>query len=216
VVDNDGSQNGGVVAVKVGTSSTQFLLCTGAVIAPNVVLTARHCVSVSTSQTVACDENGVSGNGAQVGADVDLDLRGRLVGPAPVLSTGTPAAVGKAIFHAQSDILCNADVALVVLDRDLQGVAPLRVRLAKPVVQGESVRAVGYGQNDLGIKDELGLALGTRIRKDSIGVLAVGKQVSTSQTPLASNEFELGLSICEGDSGGPAISEASGAVVGVV
>ena len=40
--------------------------------------------------------------------------------------------------------------------------------------------------------------------------------VSKSQTPLGPHEFEVGRSICEGDSGGPAISERTGAVIGVV
>jgi MYXO-CTERM domain-containing protein len=40
--------------------------------------------------------------------------------------------------------------------------------------------------------------------------------VSASQTPLAGNEFELGESTCGGDSGGPAIDETTGAVVGIM
>jgi hypothetical protein len=44
----------------------------------------------------------------------------------------------------------------------------------------------------------------------------MGSGVSASKTALGTNEFEVGESICEGDSGGPAISEQSGAVIGVV
>jgi secreted trypsin-like serine protease len=40
--------------------------------------------------------------------------------------------------------------------------------------------------------------------------------VSASNTPLGAHEFEVGKSICRGDSGGPAISEETGAVIGVV
>src|SRR5437016_3853269 len=44
--DDDGAQGSapGVVALRVGDGST-FELCSGTLIAPNVVLTARHCVT---------------------------------------------------------------------------------------------------------------------------------------------------------------------------
>ena len=84
------------------------------------------------------------------------------------------------------------------------------MRLSSAVTSGETVRAVGFGQNDQN------QPIGTRFRKDGIAVLAVGATVSPSLTPLGGNEFELGESTCEGDSGGPAIDETSGAVVGVV
>ena len=207
-LDNDALANQGVVSLKIG-DGTSFELCSASLIAPNVVLTARHCVSVNLTQGVACDENGASGNGAQVGADEAVATIHVFVGTNPNFA-GTPAANAKAIFHTTTDFLCNADMALIVLDRNISGVAPLKVRLNTTTAVGEKMRSVGYGQNDKQ------LPVGTRLRKDGVGVLAVGKIVSANQTPLAANEFEVGLSICQGDSGGPAISETTGAVVGVV
>lgn len=206
--DNDARQNQGVVSLRIGDGA-QFELCSASLIAPNVVLTARHCVSVNTTTTVACDENGASGNGDQLGADMVASTIHVYLGAAPNF-TGVPAASGKAIFHSQTNVICNADMALVVLDKNVTGVTPLKVRLTGATATGEMVRAVGYGQNDQQ------LPIGTRLRKDNVGILAVGKKVSTNMTALATNEFEVGLSICQGDSGGPAISETSGAVVGVV
>jgi hypothetical protein len=208
-LDSDGSQNQAVVALKIGDSTQQFLLCSGALIAPNVVLTARHCVAAALTTNVACDQNGQSGNGSQLGADTAVGTIHVFTGAKPNL-LGTPDANAKAIFHSQSDVICNQDVAVLVLDRSILGIAPVKVRLNKPIASGEMVRAVGYGQNDQQ------LPVGTRLRKDAVGVLAVGSTVSASQTALATNEFELGLSICQGDSGGPAISESTGAVLGVV
>jgi hypothetical protein len=114
------------------------------------------------------------------------------------------------VFHPPGSTLCNLDLALVVLDRSITVAPPMRVRLTAPVAAGESLRAVGYGQNDKGAP------VGTRFRKDSVAVLAVGSTVSASQTPLAGSEFEVGESMCEGDSGGPAIDETTGAIVGIV
>ena len=209
VPDNAGNQNPAVVALKIGDGGATFLLCSGALIAPNVVLTARHCVSAQTSTTVSCDQNGVSSSPPDFAADIAPATIHVFTGAAPAL-LGAPVASAKAIFHPAGATLCNLDLALVVLDAPVTGITPLPVRLTGPVSGGEVVRAVGYGQNDQNAP------VGTRFRKDGVAVLAVGSTVSSSQTPLGSSEFEVGESMCEGDSGGPAIDETTGAVVGIV
>jgi hypothetical protein len=209
VEDNDAHQNPAVVALEVGNNGTTFTLCSGALVAPNVVLTARHCVSVQNSAAVTCDQNGVSATAPDFGADQAASSILVFTGATPALR-GSAAATGKAIFHAAGNTLCNLDLALVVLDAPIAGITPLSVRLAGAVTSNESVRAVGYGENDQNAP------LGTRFRKDGVTVLAVGSTISASMTPLGSNEFEVGESMCGGDSGGPAIDETTGAIVGVV
>jgi hypothetical protein len=154
--DNDANQNSAVVSLKIG-DGTQFELCSAALIAPNVVLTARHCVSVNITTGVACDSNGASGNGDQLGADEPIASIHVFTGPTPAF-TGTPAANAKAIFHTTSTIICNGDMALIVLDKNITGIAPLKVRMMAPTTAGEMVRSVGYGQNDIS------LPVGTRLR----------------------------------------------------
>lgn len=197
----------GVVALRVGVSGT-FELCTGAVVAPNVVLTARHCVTKNTTASVACDEEGRSANGPHVLGDEAPATIGIYTGASPSFSR-RPVALGRAVISPQGGYLCDADIALVVLDRALP-IDPLPVRLAAKAEVGESIRAVGYGQNDASV------AIGTRFRREGVRVLAQGKGLSPSRTPLGLHEFEVGTSICQGDSGGPAISESTGAVIGVV
>jgi hypothetical protein len=203
----DGDGNGSVVALKIGDGQA-YELCTAAVIAPNVVLTARHCVSDNIVTGVRCDQNGNSGNGNHVAGDVPVASIHVYSGANPNYQ-GPPIANGKALFHAGGTILCNRDIALLVLDRNVS-IKPLRVRLATTTTKGEAIKAVGYGINDKN------LPTGTRLRKDNVGVLAVGKLISSSGTPLGASEFEVGLSICQGDSGGPGISAKTGAVIGVV
>jgi hypothetical protein len=201
--------SGAVVALKVPGEGATFELCTGAMIAENLVVTARHCVSRALATTVSCTQEGQSANGDHVAGDLEPRSIQIYTGATPTFS-GSPAAYGRQIFRPAGAVLCNADIAVLMIDRPLAGFTPLAVRLEGGLRKGESIRSVGYGQNDRK------LPTGTRLRKEGVGVLAVGKTISASKTPLGSHEFEVGVSICQGDSGGPAISETTGAVVGVV
>jgi hypothetical protein len=193
-----------VVLVDMGNS-----LCSGALVAPNVVLTARHCVTRTVPGGIACDEAGNSRNGTHFRDDIPATSIRIFTGQTP--AGAAPRATAKHIRYPQSSVLCNMDIAFIVLDRDVAGIAPLAVRTQRPVVAGETIRAVGYGRNNTGDAPQ------TRLRREGVRVLAAGPQfVAARGTVVASREFEVTQSICSGDSGGPAISEQTGAVIGVV
>ena len=197
--DDDADALPGVVALRIGMEGT-FELCSGALIAANLVLTARHCVTRNLTSSVSCNENGKSSNGEHVAGDELPRNVGVYVGAAPRFGQH-PDSIAKAIVSPPGPYLCDSDIALVVLDTPITSIEPLAVRRARPAAAGEIIRSVGYGQND----DKL--PIGTRFRKDGVTVLAQGKAISASKTPLGLHEFEVGKSICQGDSGGPAISE---------
>src|SRR5512135_2500235 len=62
----------GVVAVATSHDGEDSVtLCSGTVVAPNLVLTARHCVSNAITTMPSCDADGRSDNGAPLGHDAD-------------------------------------------------------------------------------------------------------------------------------------------------
>lgn len=204
--DDDDDALDGVVALRVGMG-TSFELCTGALIAPNVVLTARHCLTRNSTTRVSCDENGRSHEKSHIDGDEAPETIGVYGGSAASFSDA-PLAFGKSIVGPGGSLLCDADIGLLVLDRALT-LTPLPVRREPAKTGGETVRSVGYGQNDKNAP------IGTRLRKQHVPVLAQGKTISRSRTRLGAHELELGLASCHGDSGGPAIAEDSGAIIGV-
>ncbi len=201
----------GVVAVATRhPDDGSMTLCSGALVAPNLVLTARHCVSRSLTATPACDTRGASHNGDHLGPDEDPANIAVYVGTHVDLSVDSPKAYASKTIHPRTRVLCDSDVAFLVLDRPLDGVQALSMRLDAPVQEGDLIVPVGFGGGFVG-------DIGTRVPRDATQVLAVGPgHNSSTGAVLGPREFEVDEATCRGDSGGPALDAHSGEIVGVV
>lgn len=187
--------------------------CSGTLIAPNLVLTARHCVSKTADVAFACDINGnlVNFTGAQIGTDHPPS---RLLvfteTKRPSFGGGaTVAAKGAKIFHDASTTLCSHDLSLVLLDRDIPDAKIAPIRLDGPPVEAETFTAVGWGVTDTTSSPDV------RQQRQNIKVLKVGPANYPGEA-VPPHDFLVGESICSGDSGGPALATDTGAVIGVV
>ena len=182
----DRGRDPAVIAIDVGGEG----LCSGTLIASQIVLTARHCVS-RTTEEVSCPPAG-----PQVTQNRAPDTLGILVGDD--ITTATLVAKGRTLVVPPGDTLCQEDIALIVLDRPVTGIAPLGVRTSSVKV-GEHVRAVGYGMTGPGS------GAGKKLLREHVAVKAVSQA-----------ELEVGEATCQGDSGGPALDEQTSEVIGVV
>lgn len=206
-VDSDASHDAVVLlehyegGTRVGASA-----CSGILITPKVVLTARHCVSETQEGGIACSSTGKPISGGGVKADYKPSSIYVFVGQKrPDLLAGEqPVARGAAFVHDGATNLCDHDLALVVLDRAVARpkIAPLRLEGGPQ--KGDSVTLVGWGLDENGAEP---LARKTR----TVSVLGVGGGSGTGP-----GEFRVGEGSCQGDSGGPALASGSAAVLGVL
>jgi MYXO-CTERM domain-containing protein len=205
-----------VVAIAMRPGGTFAGLCTGTLVAPNLVLTARHCVAQVSEGNIGCTADGQSLAGGAVEGDYDataLSIYRGVSATKDMLAdrngTKHAAARGKQLVTEGASTLCNADLAFLVLDAPVPPpYAPLRL---KDTPRGEVGTAVGYGLMETGDVPQ------ARLQRAGVSVLEVGSVVLVPEVNkgLGDSELLVGESVCSGDSGGPLLA-ASGAVVAVV
>jgi len=188
------------VLITIGTDG-QF--CTGALIAPNLVITARHCVQ-SLDETTECGAYTTRFSAQTLGISVGADA-----------TSASVIAHGKKTYVDQGTTMCSHDIALILLDQDVPGATVAPVRLDKAKV-GEVTTTVGYGDNGFGTPTA------SRYQRASLKINAIGPASQTYTTQdskqiaftVHAGEIATGESTCFGDSGGP-LFDAQGRIIGM-
>jgi hypothetical protein len=194
------------------------LICSASLVADNLVLTARHCVSYLVRGVFSCTAQGelvsLDSGAGELGTHLEAASLEFYSGATPRTE---PIAYGKEVVSTLSETICMNDLAFVVLDRHLDlPVLPLRLR--GQAERDEPVTLVGYGLDDaMSQTGRLDVETQPRTRKADlviadVGPVESGQQIST--VPPRSLLVE-GPAGCLGDSGGPLLARESGAVLGV-
>lgn len=172
-----------VVAVE----SSGGELCSGALVAQDLVLTAAHCLTDKASYRVVAVGRSFKGQSINVKA----------IAVHPTFVAGTTPRTQPGV-----------DLALLKLARPLGAdFSPFDLRAAGAISEGDTVTIAGFGVLSERLKSSARILRQTKLL--AVGTVQVANRVviATDRDSLAET---AGAGACRGDSGGPVLTEARG------
>jgi hypothetical protein len=193
--------------------------CSATLIAPNLLVTARHCVATLTPGAVQCTASGdlvmgTSGGSLALNDDPPSQLgvyTSNHVSAA--FAQDPPDATASQILSTKTPSTCRDDIAFIVLTQPLAGITPVPVRINSGTPLDENAAVWGYG-----LTDEAQSTSALRTRSD-IQIVGIGPDLPMTVpqgAPLRAVRIGPGSLTCNGDSGGPILAKSTGALVAVV
>lgn len=199
----------GTVALCFGRTKTECTLrCTGVLVAPNVVLTARHCALTKGQLESSCDDSPKELEFADPGSFW-----------VTTAATMTPkAAYGQGIKWGASawKSPCGHDVALLELDSSLVG---FDEPLMKPQLSGTPAGDASFFA--FGPTSSTDATHSDQRKELPASVLCVGTGTKGCSSVAGGDTLRLGevltsRTVCQGNSGSPLVSKTSGEIVGTL
>jgi hypothetical protein len=199
------------IIVNQGNNTGEVVLCSGALLAPNLVATARHCVASLSSTTVTCPTStfGAVTAPANVVVTTDADVR----------TQATRLGVSEIVVPSGADqtAVCGNDLALLILSQNVTLPQYVRPVLDPPMsdhtLYTPTVTAIGYGEST--VMDPTGATAGTRRIRQNIALACIPNDTTFPNCSrqlgdqMTGAEFATGNGTCEGDSGSNAYDEGN-------
>jgi MYXO-CTERM domain-containing protein len=185
-------------------------LCTGTLLAPNLAVTARHCIAPPAGATVDCKS---ATFGTQVAASqVNVIDTSTFDQTNPDPTQLVPVAE---IVTPQPQLICGNDIAVLILGRSIQIGAYAEPSLIPPMTDhnaySTSVTEIGYGLDSPTDMNSAGI----RRMRENVGLVCIPNDSSFNdcfsdsalKSAMSANEFQSGDGTCEGDSGSSAFDQ---------
>lgn len=199
VVGGEADDSSGVIGL-VHAVNGSFGQCSGVLVAPNLVLTARGCVATKDDENfVVCGQTMFTG----VHEPGDVTVMNRRVLDPTNTSENTQVAD---IRVPEATDVCGADIAMLVLSEPLDG------DVIEPALDGEPAAGQAYTVHGYGPTEVGGL---TSSRNSGPGTITCVGAACSEEDGVEAAEF-LGVDgACGADGGGPVVDD-SGRAIGLV
>jgi len=184
--------------------------CSGVLLAPNLVATARHCVSQLQSPQIDCTSS------AFVSTYPPTDI---FVTTDPTITMSGHFVTVASIHVPPQTTVCGNDIALLILSKSIQLPQYVTPTITPPMTDHQlyttATTAIGYGVDTP--LDTMGTSAGTRRIKQDVNLVCIPNDTTFPNCLLdptwlqfaTVNEFEGGDGTCDGDSGSGAYDQGS-------